>query len=177
MVIQRRLSFKLPMVQPTPNPEIPHVLGIEQADNQSLHSSHRSNSSHRSSHRSSKDSRRSDVSSAYLREKVKAEAAKVRLMYAEKEALVENEAAEKQAQLKVIKTDRKYTEARARLKVMDDYMNENGSLSKSIVPIEELSAHKKVEHFLDSHESILPTPSCPESWCFLQLHPSCTVYT
>ncbi|XP_060082333.1 uncharacterized protein LOC132561648 [Ylistrum balloti] len=148
LIVQQRILLK-PAPPSTTNPEKhTETLPSEKIDRDERWSQY---SPHRSSHRP-------DVSSEYLRTKAKAEAAKVRLMYAEKEALLEREAAEKQAQLKIIKTEKEYTEATAKLKVLDEYFNENLPPPSIELPGEQLSSRSKVELYLDSHGPSQPKP-------------------
>ncbi|XP_069122241.1 uncharacterized protein [Argopecten irradians] len=155
LILQEKSSLKPYLDKPLQKkcPETP----LQRNDKESICSSRKSTQRTHRSHRS-QISNRSDVSSTYLRTKVKAEAAKVRLEFAEKEALIEREAAEKHAQLKIIKTEREYTEAAAELRVMDEYFQENQSSPSIDVPSEELSSHHKVEQFLDNHMPLNPTP-------------------
>lgn len=92
----------------------------------------------------------------YLKQKAKAEAAKVRLGFAEQEAQMEREQAEKEtslavqkSKLKLLKSEREYTEAQAELKVMDEYINDTSSSRQ--LPEEEISPRTKVERYLRDH--------------------------
>lgn len=102
----------------------------------------------------SRSSRHSDFSRTYLREKIKAEVAKVRYKFEEQEALLEREKSLKQVELKVMKSEKRYAEAKAKLNVMDEYLKDVRSARFS--GLEEISAHDKVEQYLSSQASIEP---------------------
>lgn len=80
----------------------------------------------------------------------------MRLGFAEQEAQMEREQAEKEtslavqkSKLKLLKSEREYTEAQAELKVMDEYINDTSSSRQ--LPEEEISPRTKVERYLRDH--------------------------
>lgn len=85
---------------------------------------------------------------------MKAEVAKVRYKFEEQEALLEREKSLKQVELKVMKSEKRYAEAKAKLNVMDEYLKDVRSARFS--GLEEISAHDKVEQYLSSQASIEP---------------------